>query len=39
MRSSNSCESSSAVTRLVLMKPPSVVYAPITGLDLNTVLG
>lgn len=39
MRSSNSCDSSSPVTRLVLMKPPSVVYVSITGLDLNTLLG
>ena len=39
IRSSNSCDSSSAVTRLVLMKPPSVVYVPITGLGLNTLLG
>lgn len=39
MRSSNSCDSSSVVTRLVLMKPPSVVYVPITGLGLYTLLG
>lgn len=38
MRSSNSCDSSSVLTRLLLMNP-SVAYVPITGLDLNTPLG
>lgn len=39
MRSSKSCDSSSAVTRLVLINPPSEAYVPITGLALNTLLG